>query len=451
MKRKTATLIISYFCAALAVLGVFAHSQYKRAEDYSRYLASNYQHAFDELVSGMSQIDSALQKSLYAASPGITGAILTEIFGKAMMVQQALGILPCNTIELEQTAGFISRVGDYSYALSRSASSGTGYSGEERENLKKLSETASLLSQNLNSMQMDMNEGTLTMDDLRAGLDSQGAYGGEIPNTVGGSMRLIEGEFPEIPALIYDGPFSQHLTGREPMMLRGSKEFSEDEARKKASDFISLGEGRLYSSGKSAGELPCYYFTASIEGGELTIAVSVMGGQVIELLSSRVPADASLSKEEGIKIAKSFLERRGYTDMVESYYIIRDNIMNINFAYRQGDVICYSDLVKVGIALDNGAVCRFESKGYLMAHHERELPAVTVSEEDARVNLSSDLELLEHELVLIPNSGEREVLCHEFKCKTPDDRHYIVYVDALTGQQEKILILLEDDSGTLTI
>ena len=47
--------------------------------------------------------------------------------------------------------------------------------------------------------------------------------------------------------------------------------------------------------------------------------------------------------------------------------------------------------------------------------------------------------------------GKLETLCHEFKCAAPDGRHYIIYVNALTGAQHKILILLEDESGALTL
>jgi hypothetical protein len=31
----------------------------------------------------------------------------------------------------------------------------------------------------------------------------------------------LEADFPELPSLIYDGPFSEHLTGRAPVALEG--------------------------------------------------------------------------------------------------------------------------------------------------------------------------------------------------------------------------------------
>ena len=52
---------------------------------------------------------------------------------------------------------------------------------------------------------------------------------------------------------------------------------------------------------------------------------------------------------------------------------------------------------------------------------------------------------------MIPTGGEYEVLCHEFKCEDEDGRHVIVYVNAQNGQEEKLLLLLEDENGTLVL
>ena len=60
------------------------------------------------------------------------------------------------------------------------------------------------------------------------------------------------------------------------------------------------------------------------------------------------------------------------------------------------------------------------------------------------------LKVLAHEMAVIPTSGKNEAFCHEFKCENGGNR-YIVYINAETGNEEKILILLENENGTLTI
>ena len=65
--------------------------------------------------------------------------------------------------------------------------------------------------------------------------------------------------------------------------------------------------------------------------------------------------------------------------------------------------------------------------------------------------MPGSLTILSSQLALIPTGGEYEVLCHEFKCQNESGGHVLVYVNAQTGQQQKILLLLEDESGTLVI
>jgi hypothetical protein len=53
-------------------------------------------------------------------------------------------------------------------------------------------------------------------------------------------------------------------------------------------------------------------------------------------------------------------------------------------------------------------------------------------------------------MAVIPLESKREVLCYEFKGKF-DDKNFLVYINAETGQEEKILLLLETPNGILTM
>lgn len=444
MKKKTAVVIISVLVIALAAASVMAWHKERQVQSLENALALSHHHAFAELVTGMSELDTALQKSLYAKSPAVINAVCTEVFGKAMTAQMSLGALPFSTQELEKTAGFISRVGDYAFSLSRN---GRAYSEEEAANLKKLSQTASTLAEEFRTLQQQLAEGGLSMDELfiaQARMDE--AEEKTVPDTLGGSMRLIEEEFPEIPSLIYDGPFSEHIKKSAPKLLEGQKKLSEAEAKKAAAKFLNLDADKLQSLGKSRGQIPCYYFTAD----ELTVEVTEQGGKVMNFLSSYAPRSASLSARDAAAIAKKFLAERGYESMTESYHMTRENVCTINFAYQQGDVICYPDLVKVSVALDSGMVVGFESAGYISAHTQRSLPEVKTDRTEAQKQVG-ELTVDSYRLALIPTVGQYEKLCHEFVCSDRSGGQFIIYVNAENGQQEKILILLEDENGSLTI
>ena len=453
VKKRTFVLIVSFLAAAAIALGAAAISAQGRAKSYETLVAANYQHAFSELVTAVGEMDTALQKSLYAVSPSMISAVCTEVFGKSMTAQMSLGALPFSSQELERTSSFISRTGDYAWSLARAASTGSGYTDGQLESLRSLSDTAGVLSQNLRSMQEELFSGAITMDSLenarRRLSEADNTQVGTV--TVGDGMKLIEREFPETPSLVYDGPFSEHLVNAQPRLLEGLPAVGEDEARRAAAEFAGIDEGRLSLSGERGGSIPCRYFSAESGAASLTIAVTNAGGKILGMISSRVPGEAVVSDADAERSAIRFLESRGFGGMAETYRIKQDGAMTVNFAYKQNGVLCYSDLIKVTVALDTGAVSGFEAAGYVMSHCERDVPTPAIAVSDAAQCVGRGLRLVSTQLALVPDDGKTEKLCYELKCEDEQSRHCLIYVNALTGVQEKLLILLEDETGTLTI
>ena len=449
--RRRLVRQVSYLAAAFVVLAGLAVQGHMRATAYERYLANSRRHAFAELSTNLSELDTDLQKGLYATSPSMLGALCTQIYGKAMSAQMALGELPYGSVELEQTAAFLAKTGDYATALSRSAAVNGGCTDEEREGLRGLSAAAANLSAQVASLQSDLLSGAATLDDVeqvQARLSS--TEGGE--QMVAGSLyKTVEGDFPELPSLIYDGPFSDHITGRAPRMLENCSNVTKDEARLAAAKFLNLKPEIFALVSAGEGKLPTYGFSAAVDGGELYVEVTQKGGLVVEVLNSRTTGAPTLSQDKAVELAVEFLSQRGYPAMEESYFINQGGTLTINFAAVQDGVICYPDLAKVTVALDTGRIVGFESQGYLMNHCIRDLSAPAVTVDQAKAVLSPELTILSHRTALIPTGGEYEVLCHEFKCQTEEGQHVLVYVNAQNGQEEKILILLEDESGTLVL
>jgi germination protein YpeB len=159
--------------------------------------------------------------------------------------------------------------------------------------------------------------------------------------------------------------------------------------------------------------------------------------------------DAALSTQEAAELADRFLAAQGFDCMVQSYHISQGNVLTINYFPTEDGVLLYPDLVKVSVALDTGEIVGFECHGWTMNHTRRDLPAPAVDQAAAQAVVSPDLEVLSHRLALIPTAGEYEVLCHEFQCRAADGSHVIVYVNAATGNEEKLLLLVEDETGAL--
>ncbi len=451
MKKKKYTIVItSYIAAAFLVMGGFLIQFHQENVRHQRYIMHSYQHAFSELVTNMNEIDSALQKSVYATSPSMISTVCTQVYGKALSAEMAMGELPFSSYELEHTAAFITKVGDYAFVLSKNASSGEGYTDEEYENLVTLSKNASLLSDNLTQLYGDIQSGSISISEL-SGAESATERTGESIGTLGDSFMQIESEFPEIPSLIYDGPFSEHISDQESQILKGAEDISENKALEIASEFTGLKSSSLTVSGTREGDLPVYIITGTAYGGDVTVEVTKSDGHISYYSNSRNIGESTMSHENAVESAKEFLTEHGYDSMADTYWTVTDGILTVNLAYSQEDVICYNDLIKVSVAMDNGRVVGFEAKGYIMNHHERDIPEIQISKEDAQKLVNSDLKTLSHGMAIIPTMGKNEVFCHEFKCENQDEQHYIIYVNAETGDQENILILIEDESGTLTL
>ena len=444
MKRKIRILAIVYAIAGVVILGGLAGTQYIRAENYRLQLNNTYRHAFSELVGDVNEISSGLQKSLYATSPSMISSTCTDVFGKAVSAQMAMGELPFDG-ELEKTARFISTVGDYAYTLSKHASSGGGYTEEQAENLADLASAAETLSYNLTQLLYELDNGSLTIEAVAGADDSvSGAV-------LYDSLKTVETEFPEIPSLIYDGPFSEHIQNMKPVYLEGMKTVSKEEAVLSAAKLLEIKQSAFEYTGLREGNLPAYMLSAETENGTVYAEVTVAGGVVLEVMNPRSVGSAGISSEDAVEAARTFLNKAGYENMSESYYMTNGNVCTVNFAYTQSGVICYPDLIKVSVAMDNGEIVGFETMGYVMSHTQRNLPSAEATKEEALKKVSPRLTVLSHQMAVIPTEGKYEVYCHEFKCETESGRHYIIYVNAETGEEEKILILIESESGTLTL
>ena len=116
-KRRKQVLAASFLAGAFAVTAGFAVQGHARAAQYRRMLDNTYQHAFTELATAAGELDVALRKVTYATSPELFSALCAQAYSKALAAQSALGELPYGNVELEQTAAFLAKTGDYAMAL----------------------------------------------------------------------------------------------------------------------------------------------------------------------------------------------------------------------------------------------------------------------------------------------------------------------------------------------
>lgn len=451
LSRRGRVRALSFALALLVILLGTIGTLLRANRLYRRTIAMGYLRAFSQVVSSVGRIDDSMQKELYVTTPAMVGALSAVIQSEAATAQNALSELPYANVELEQTAALLARLADYSSALARSAGQNGGLSGEEQETLDKLSLTVAQLRERLDTLNAQLNDGSMTLSTAEAVEQRLSALTEEGSVVAGSEFEHLETNFPTVPTLTYDGPFSDHLASADPKALAGLDTVTEEQAKAAAAKCLGLRETVFEATGAVEGELPAYTFGATVDGGSLSVAVTRTGGRVLHFYNSRTVSEERISAGEGVRFALDFLSRNGFEGMEETYRYNNSGRLTVNFAWRQGEVLCYPDLVSVTVALDTGSILSYECTSYLSNHTERELPEPEISAEDARALVSDRLEIDKEQLALIPTDGEYEVLCREFLCHAENGQHYIVCINAATGAEQKILILLEDENGTLAI
>ena len=434
---------------SIAIIIILAYLLFKKNKEVQLVNTNLYNSNFYELVDYIQNVETYLSKSTISTSSTHSAETLTYLWREANLAQTYLSELPIQSQELENTSKFLNQVSDYSYALSRKNIKGEDLTEEELKNLEELHSYSLELENTLNELALELENGALSWKDLTK------KDNGQFAQSVSSSLDIfdqLEQNFHEYSGLIYDGAFSEHLTSSNPKMIKGD-EISEEDAAKKAKDF--LGENNVSEiSNLGANEnanILAYNFSIKNNDGKTTyISISKKGGYVIYSSFNREIKEQKLNYEESNNKALEYLKQKGFDNMKETYYLAENGILTINYAYVQQDIIMYPDLIKIKVALDNGEILGIETTGYLSNHEERNLKTAKITKEEAKKKLNKNLNIMSEKMAVIPTEYKTEIFCYEFKGKI-DDREFIVYINAETGEEEDILVIYNTPNGVLTM
>lgn len=443
-KKIIIGIIIFILIVSIGVLGYFLYKKNNQTKLVSQNL---YNNNFYELVNYVQNVETYLAKSTISTSNTHSAETLTYLWREANLAQTYLSSLPIESQELQNTEKFLNQVSDYSYTLSRKNIRGEDLSDEEIKTLEELHSYSVELQNVLNQLATELDNGSITWDDLTANGKEEFAQAVSLNSDV---FSSLEENFHEYSGLIYDGAFSEHLTSSSPKGITGD-EISEEDAKNKIKE-IYENVKEISSSGESENsELTSYNFSVKTDNEEnISIAITKKGGHILYSNYNRDVTDENLSYDEANQKAMEFLEKQGYNNMKETYYLNEGGIVTINYAYSKDNVVMYPDLIKVKVALDNGEILGIETKGYLNNHIERNISNKLISINDAKKHLNKNLNIESEGLAIIPTEYQTEVLCYEFKGKI-QDTEFLVYINAETGAEEDILVIYNTPNGVLTM
>lgn len=440
MRKRTVVRIISFSLAvALAATGITIKIHLK-AEDFFLEIERGYSRSLDDFSTGINNISVTLQKAQYVTTPAQLSSMAARLLSEAEISKSALAQLPAGD-NLTAVNKFLSQVGNCAVAVSKNLILNGDSTKTDRQNIASLSTAASKIANIVNDTQITYNNAEYWAKELEGKIEDA-----VDEDSLSSALGELEGELTDYPTLVYDGPYSDHIFEKEPEMLKNEKEVSKAEASEVAARIADLDINSLQSDGSVKGNMPAYRFA----GEGITASVSIKGGFPIYMRKERVINESLLSYEQALEKAKRYLKRIELSGFTETYYSINEGICIINMAYLDGETICYTDLIKIGVAMDNGEIMLFEGSGYISNHKSRAFETAVYTLKEAQKVVSKELTVTQTALALIPTNSVGEVRCYEFTCTAKNGEEILVYINTQTKAEEDVLILLKSDGGILT-
>ncbi len=454
MRRKN-WIIPSILALVLIVSLVWGYNENKEKNEYKTSLTNQYQRLYFDTRKHVENIQVALSKALLSKSKEQNVLLLSQIMNEAYFAQDKLAQIPVADTEISKTQKFLTQAADYSYYLIQQHLDGKEITNKQRETLFNLQKNSAAFNTEFSKLQDIITEYNFV--GRRTGRRQQKKIDEANKKTFMTSIVNLEKTMGKTPELIYDGPFSEQVLNKKPLGL-GNNKISLEQGKKIATDFlgykkvadiIPLKEGKDINT---TARIPAYTFNIRPENTSkdraIHIGISKTGGKVVWMANPRSIGKSKFTMEQGQEKALKILSEKGFKDMEPNYSLRYDNIGVYNFAYKKDNVTIYPDLVKVKVALDNGEVVGFDASTYLVNHYSRTISKPSITEKQAKDNVKTDFDIDSIRLALIPK-GKREILCYEFKGKYKDS-NFIVYINALNGNEEQILQIIKDENGVLT-
>lgn len=455
MKKSNKRIIYTAIVTVIVVFSsTFAILMTLERTDYRNYLQAQYSKNMYELMDSVQNIRVNLSKAAVVGSREQKIVVFDEIFRHATNANDRLHSLPISQDTIEDTSKFLSQVGDFCYTLGKTSSEGTQLQDKDYENIEDLKSRSFKLEANLNQVSDDINQGNVKWGEIRkkvGGVLAQNKEG------VSEQFKGIQKQVTQYPALIYDGPFSDNVLEINPRINK-EKEISKEQAEKKIKAVI--GEDKVTKINPTNREsntgISTYSFHVSVKGrndknDKIVCEVSKKGGKILYLLDNRLVESSKIKRDIAMKKGEGFLKNIGYKNMVPTYAIDYGNVATVSYVYKKDDIMIYPDQIKLKVALDDGSIVGIESEKYLVSHTEdRNISKAKVSLENARKSVGKRLKIKSSRLAIIPTETNREKLCYEFTGDYNGET-FIVYINANTGYEERIIQIINTPNGQLTI
>lgn len=443
MRLKHHILLYTFLSVAV-LLSIYLALDYGiRAQRSAQALEDAYAQRVLETQEHLQAIGLKLGKAPVAADARTQVELLAGISRQADSVVSGLSALPLSHIAMSDTLKFCNQLSEYAMVLALSVAAGQPLTEQETAELVSLESQCALLTGQFATARETMVAESLRLT-ARPGVFYAEAQAAQRPL----EQVADPDNGMDYPSMIYDGAFSDARHYGSPKAL-GEGRIDQRQAMEAARAFV--GEERVRSveaAPDSGGALASYGVKLTLNDGVvLNAEVTRQGGKMLWMVPEHAAFEPGWTLEECAEAARDFLLDRGYGEMEANHYQVYDGLAVINFVAVQDGVLLYPDLVKVQVRMDMGEVVGLEANNYLMNHTERTGLSPALSGEQALEKASSRLEAGQARLCVIPyREGER--LCYEVPGRY-EGREYRVYIDAITGEEAEVLMMVDSVGGRM--
>lgn len=427
---RTAAFLTVFALVAAIAWGVREHCRAEEnealADEFVTAFTSSCARCGEELVEVTREMSLGLEKLRVSGSTARRVLALEDIVRAS---GEAIGLmtrLPSSQIDVMELETFLAQTGEYARTLSARLIAGGDSEDRDEEQLEAMLAACGALADRASEMLANGELPTGTED-----FDYYEATPKEVLN------------YPEVPKLVYDGELSSDRENAPAIDL--GEAVSENEARKTAEAVTGKS---MELTGKTEGRLPAFIF----EGGGTEALVTISGGRLLSFMTEpqidSQDSNRSAGRDELTARAQEFLNKVGISEMELVYSEYGDGYACLTFVSREGGILILSDSVKLW--LDSaGNITGLDAREYLTHHAERDIPRPVITREEAMASISDRLSVRKVRLALLPLSPSREALCYEIRAACGEGE-YLVYINALSGDEEMILKVVSDDDGIRT-
>ncbi|MFF2908085.1 germination protein YpeB [Paenibacillus sp. NPDC057934] len=427
---------------ALLLLGALVWGYQENQEKNSILLKAEnqYQRAFHDLSYHVERLHGELGNTLAvnSASSGTHRKGLVNVWRLTSEAQNEINQLPLTLLPFSKTEEFLSKISNFSYKAAVRDFTKKPLTDGELQNLKTLYTNSGEISKNLQDVQNKVISNRLRWMDVETALATENK---SEDNTIIDGFKTVDKRVAEYPELDW-GPSVASIYEKRSVKKLGGAPVTAEQIRSKAIKFADAGPNAKVDVRENGKGTEWESYTATVTGSSQKQLISMdftkNGGLLISYHNNREVGPAKVSMKEAVIKAEQFLNKKGFPHMTAVSADQYDNMGNLTYVTKQGDVLIYPEKITVRVGLDTGEATGFEASDYVNQHKDkREIPKPKLSLAEARKLLNKDFKESYNRLAWIKNDDSTEVLTYEFGGAINGSK-YRIYLNAEDGTEESV-------------